>query len=192
MARKREFDREVALDGAMRLFWRKGYGACNIAELVEETGVARYGWYIAFGDKDEVYVAALERYREYLNRQHLDKLRAPGADLKAIEAHFRLNLGRGPLGRSKGCFACAAAAQRADEDKRVARVVAATFADVRSAFQSATENAVHAGQLRDLPIDTLVEFSTGAMHHLSTLLRSGARRKEIEAYIDCSLAMIAP
>lgn len=192
MARKREFDREVALDGAMRIFWRKGYGACNIADLVEDTGVARYGWYIAFGDKDEIYVAALERYRGFLNRQHLDKLRAPDADLAAIEAHFRMNLGRAARGQLKGCFACAAAAERADKDPRVARVVAATLADVRAAFRNAMENAARAGQVRDLPVDTLAEFGLGAMHHLSTLARSGAPRKDVKAYIDSTLAMLAP
>jgi TetR/AcrR family transcriptional repressor of nem operon len=191
VARKREFDREAALDGAMRIFWHKGYDASNIADLVEGTGVARYGWYNAFGDKDEIFVAALERYGGYLNRQHLDKLRAPDADLAAIEAHFRLNLGRAARGRLKGCFACAAATERAGEDERVARVVAAILADVRAAFLNAMENAVRAGQVRDLPVDMLAEFGLGTMRHLSTLVRSGARRKEIEAYIDCSLALLA-
>jgi AcrR family transcriptional regulator len=82
MSRHTEFDREEALTGAMRVFWKKGYANTSIADLVEETGVARYGWYTAFGDKDEIFVAALEHYREYLNGAYLNKLRAADADRK--------------------------------------------------------------------------------------------------------------
>ena len=192
MARTQEFDRDEALTGAMGVFWRQGYGGTNMADLVEATGVARYGWYNTFGDKDAIFLAALERYREFLNRKHLDKLRAPDADFATIEAHFRLNLKvalRGPL---KGCFACASGSERGGHDKQVARAVAAVLEDVRAAFRNAIENAVGKGQMRDLPVDTLVDFSVGAMHHLSTLVRSGAPRKEIEAFIDSTLALLNP
>lgn len=192
MGRTREFDRDEALIGAMRVFWRKGYGDTNIADLVEASGVARYGWYTTFGGKDEIFVAALEHYRAYLNRAYLDKLRAPDADLATIEAHFRLNLGVAARGSLKGCFACASALDRGRDDKNVARVVAAVLADVRAAFRNAIENAARAGQVRDLPVDTLVDFSVNAMRHLSTLVRAGAPREEVEAYIKSTLALLAP
>jgi TetR/AcrR family transcriptional repressor of nem operon len=192
MSRHTEFDREEALTGAMRVFWKKGYANTSIADLVEETGVARYGWYTAFGDKDEIFVAALEHYREYLNGAYLNKLRAADADLAAVEAHLRLNLGVAAKGSLKGCFACASALERGAEDKGVAGVVEAVMSDVRAAFRNAIKNALRAGQVRDLPVETLVDFTMNAMRHLSTLVRAGAPRKEVNAYIGSTLALLAP
>ena len=176
----------------MRVFWRKGYGDTTFTDLVEATGVARYGSYTAFGDKDEIFVVALEQYREFLNRAFLDRLRAPDADLAAIKAHLRLNLGVAAKGSLKGCFACASALERGADDKDVANVVAAVMADVRGAFRNAIENAVSAGQVRDLPVDSLVDFSVNAMRHLSTLVRAGTPREEVKAYVDSTLALLAP
>ncbi|MCA9439137.1 MAG: helix-turn-helix transcriptional regulator, partial [Candidatus Omnitrophica bacterium] len=45
MGRPREFDQERALGLAMDLFWRKGYEATGMSELVEHTGVCRQSLY---------------------------------------------------------------------------------------------------------------------------------------------------
>ena len=50
MARSREFKPETVLDAALDLFWRKGYKACSMADVVKSSGVARYGLYQTFRD----------------------------------------------------------------------------------------------------------------------------------------------
>ncbi|MDT7627056.1 MAG: TetR/AcrR family transcriptional regulator, transcriptional repressor for nem operon, partial [Pseudonocardiales bacterium] len=40
MPRTKEFDPEVALERAMELFWRQGYTATSVADLVAHLGVA--------------------------------------------------------------------------------------------------------------------------------------------------------
>jgi TetR/AcrR family transcriptional repressor of nem operon len=62
MARTREFDTEAAVERAMRVFWCKGYEATSISDLVEATGVQRGSLYAAFGSKQGLYHAALDRY----------------------------------------------------------------------------------------------------------------------------------
>ena len=62
--RKRTFDPTTTLDAAMELFWAHGYHNCSIADVVAASGVARYGVYQEFGDKNALYRAALQRYRE--------------------------------------------------------------------------------------------------------------------------------
>lgn len=176
----------------MGVFWREGYNDTSIADLVEATRVARYGWYTEFGNKDAIFVAALAFYRDFLNRKQLEKLRAPDADLRAIESHLRVNLGiayRGPL---KRCFACASALERGRVDTQVAGVVEVTMADVRATFRNAMENAARAGQVRNLPVEILVEFTLNSMRHLLTLVSSGTSRKEIESCIETTFALLKP
>ncbi len=67
MSRARSFDTDVALDKAMRLFWRKGYLDTSIDDLVSETGVGRSGLYGTFGGKRDLFFAALTRYRNLIH-----------------------------------------------------------------------------------------------------------------------------
>ncbi|MFB9072185.1 TetR/AcrR family transcriptional regulator [Citricoccus parietis] len=46
----------------METFWRHGYEAAGLAELTEAMGISRPALYRAFGDKSQLFRAALERY----------------------------------------------------------------------------------------------------------------------------------
>src|SRR5688500_20409695 len=60
--RPRSFDREAALDAAMEVFWRKGYEASSISDLTDAMGINPPSLYAAFGDKERLFMAAIERY----------------------------------------------------------------------------------------------------------------------------------
>ena len=62
--RPRGFDREAALDTAMRLFWRHGYEGVSFQQLTAALGVAAPSLYAAFGNKAALYREALERYAD--------------------------------------------------------------------------------------------------------------------------------
>lgn len=64
VGRPREFDIDEALDAAMRLFWHKGYEGTSLSDLTEATGVNRPCLYAAFGNKEELFRKALDRYAE--------------------------------------------------------------------------------------------------------------------------------
>jgi AcrR family transcriptional regulator len=62
IGRPREFDIDAALEKAMRLFWAKGYEGTSVGDLTETLGISRPSLYAAFGDKQSLFRAALERY----------------------------------------------------------------------------------------------------------------------------------
>lgn len=64
MARPREFDEQAVLDAAIQCFWRRGYEATSVRDLVEKTGITSASLYNAFGDKRALYQRALDRYVE--------------------------------------------------------------------------------------------------------------------------------
>jgi AcrR family transcriptional regulator len=65
MGRHREFDVDQALDAALCVFWRKGYEGASYTDLTQATGVERPGLYSAFGNKEVLFLRALERYYEH-------------------------------------------------------------------------------------------------------------------------------
>jgi AcrR family transcriptional regulator len=62
MGRPRGFDAEKALDEAMEVFWRHGYEGATIAQLTEAMGINPPSLYAAFGSKEGLLKAALDRY----------------------------------------------------------------------------------------------------------------------------------
>jgi AcrR family transcriptional regulator len=62
LGRPREFDTCEALDHAMEVFWRHGYDGASIAQLTEAMGINPPSLYAAFGNKEGLLKAALDRY----------------------------------------------------------------------------------------------------------------------------------
>lgn len=60
--RPRGFDPDAALDAAVETFWRRGYDGAGLGELTERMGISRPALYRFFGDKAQLFDAALDRY----------------------------------------------------------------------------------------------------------------------------------
>lgn len=60
--RPRSFDRDAALDKAIRLFWRQGYEATSIRDLTDELGIGAPSLYNTFGDKHALFDEAVRVY----------------------------------------------------------------------------------------------------------------------------------
>ncbi|MEV0530373.1 TetR/AcrR family transcriptional regulator [Kitasatospora sp. NPDC050463] len=62
--RPRSFDREAALEQALRLFWERGWEATSVADLTAAMGIRPPSLYAAFGDKRALFEEVVARYRE--------------------------------------------------------------------------------------------------------------------------------
>lgn len=60
--RPRGFDTGRALDAAVDVFWRRGFDGASLAELTAAMHINRPSLYAAFGDKAQLFQAALRRY----------------------------------------------------------------------------------------------------------------------------------
>lgn len=60
--RPRSFDTDEALEVAMRVFWAEGYEGASLAALTEAMGINRRSIYAAFGNKEELFRKAVDRY----------------------------------------------------------------------------------------------------------------------------------
>lgn len=89
MGRPKSYDREKVLHRAMVLFWAKGYEGTHLAELVEVTGVNRFGLYGEFGGKEGLFQAALELYLSQARAAYQATLGRDPRGLDNIRQYFR-------------------------------------------------------------------------------------------------------
>jgi AcrR family transcriptional regulator len=64
LGRPRAFDPDVALDRAMHVFWSKGYEGASLSNLTRAMRINRPSLYAAFGNKQQLFRKALDRYVE--------------------------------------------------------------------------------------------------------------------------------
>lgn len=88
MARQREFDKQVVLERAIRLFWERGYEATSIRDLLDVMGISSSSLYETFGDKRGVFLAALAQFCEWERAQISQMAQEASSPDKFIEHLF--------------------------------------------------------------------------------------------------------
>lgn len=83
MGRSKEFDTDKALIQAMELFWSNGYEKTSIQDLLDVMGIHRKSLYDTFGDKHELYMEAIKRYQQIVER-NIKKQLIQGSSIKEI------------------------------------------------------------------------------------------------------------
>ena len=63
MARSKQFNTEEVLEKAIRLFWKQGFHATSMEELVSMLGINRASMYNTFGSKQALFEQAVEMYK---------------------------------------------------------------------------------------------------------------------------------
>ena len=84
VGRPRAFDCVTALDQALAVFWRQGYEGTSITDLTKAMGINPPSLYAAFGNKEELFRRALDRYIETVSGYVNEAMAEPTAR-KAIE-----------------------------------------------------------------------------------------------------------
>ncbi|MFF7580470.1 TetR/AcrR family transcriptional regulator [Streptomyces sp. NPDC008061] len=148
MARIREFDTEAAVEAAMNAFRRRGYEGTSIQDLVSATGVGRGSLYAAFGSKEGLYLAAMDRYRERYALPLVELLRggAPARELLrevlvgTVDAIVR-------DGSRQACLIVGATTERIAHDPKAAAHVRSTTASLEDALCELIAEAQASGGL---------------------------------------------
>ncbi|MFE3488731.1 MULTISPECIES: TetR family transcriptional regulator [Streptomyces] len=149
MARTKEFDPDAALQSALELFWRRGYEATSMTDLVEHIGIGRASIYATFGSKHELYLKALDRYSETHDPLLMSELSQPGPALPAVRTLVRRFAAEAasPEGRLNGCFVTNTAAELAPHDAAAGRRVEFSWEHIETLLHSALVRAQAQGEL---------------------------------------------
>jgi TetR/AcrR family transcriptional repressor of nem operon len=189
VARPREFDLDEVLDKAVEMFWSKGYEATSIRDLVESMGIHRASLYVAFGDKQRLFLAVLDRYRQVVVRKLLDIFDSSPSGKAAIRQFFATVidhvLNGGPL---RGCLITNSAVERGLSDPETAKTVSLCLAQIEEGFYDTLLRARDAGELdagRDLR--ALARYLTSSLQGLLVIGKIQTDRSALEDVVTVTL-----
>jgi len=188
--RTRQFDVDEALDRALEVFWARGYEGATLPELTRAMGINRPSLYAAFGNKEELFRKALERYQTGPQGFMAEALKEPTARAVAeaiFSGFIRMQRGRD---RARGCLVVQGALACGEEAEPVRRELARLRQAAVTAFRERFERAVQDG---DLPKGTdcagLARYVATVLNGLAVQAASGATEKDLR--LVSALAMQA-
>lgn len=146
MPRSKQFEPEQALSSAMSAFWRHGYDATSMEDLMDCMGIGRASIYNAFGNKRALFLSALEYYVG--NGGALQGVRLPDSPRLAIVTAFRTIVERAVTGEScDGCLVVNTALELAPHDEEIAQIVNGIFVQQEALFRTYLEQAMACGEV---------------------------------------------
>ena len=82
------FDRAVALQAAMKLFWERGYEGTSFDDLIAAMGISASSFYNSFGSKEALYCEATRSYLEWSGQWFFAILNDPSIDTRTAFARL--------------------------------------------------------------------------------------------------------
>ena len=189
MARPRTFDRDAALDAAVRVFWERGYRGASLDDLTAACGGSKPSLYAAFGDKAGLFAAALARYAERYDDADLAALDAEPDGRAAVRAYLNAAAERfTDPALPPGCLIAAHCATLGGPDEEVTRPAADADAAAHARLRGRLARAKADGQLPPgEPLGPLADHFHGVRHGLSAAARLGRSRRALLASVDVAM-----
>ncbi|ADO70538.1 TetR/AcrR family transcriptional regulator [Stigmatella aurantiaca] len=192
MARVKEFDRDEALDAAIVTFAAHGFAGTSTETLLEAMGIGRQSMYDTFGDKRQLYLAALRKYGSDSVSEILallDRATSPLAGMEAVLRDFARNPRR--LGMSS-CLGVSSICEFGRSDRDIAAINDEFGKLLEHAFETRARAAIEAGE-----VDETLNAREVA-HYLSTTLcgmkvaaEGGASSAQLAGVVRMTLRSLA-
>lgn len=188
VGRPRAFDTEEALDGALRLFWRKGYEGASLADLTRAMGINPPSLYAAFGNKEELFRKALDRYAENYASCMADALEGATAR-ESVERLLRRTAQRlADPDSPKGCLMVQGALSCGEAADPIRQELALRRAAGEAAVKARLERAQKEGDLAvDADPSALARYVTVVMEGMSVHATSGAGLAALDEVVDVAM-----
>lgn len=192
MARPKEFDVDKALSAAMETFWEHGFEATSICDLTERMGVQKASLYGTFGDKRQLFLAALAKYAQDDHRglkQRFSKARSVKQAFRELfEEIVERTTSDSP---QSGCFCVNAATELAQHDEQVAALLDQHFRAMERVLKSAIERGQAAGEIEArISAGPVAKHLTVMLLGLSVAAKLGSNDRRISDSARVALSLL--
>jgi TetR/AcrR family transcriptional regulator, transcriptional repressor for nem operon len=188
MARPKEFEREMALRGAIGLFSEHGFEGTSTDALVKAMGINRQSMYDTFGDKWRLYLEALQSYVADSIGDQLRALNAAPSAMKGLEAFLGHAVNAAIADPAPACLGLSAICEFGRSDPEVTLLTETAGRTLLSALE---RRLAEAKMERDVPKDMDVtdaaNFIVATVAGIKIAARGGAQPQTLRGIARMAL-----
>lgn len=192
MPRVKKFDRNEVLLKAMKLFWKKGYHATSVQDLVDGLGINRGSLYDTYGGKKNLFDQAIESYT-FSNQKLLCDLLATEENVKGTLRMVFKKIVDADISDidCKGCFVVNTTIELLPNDIGLQKVITDYKKSIIQMFYDLLQKGINKREIpKNKDIKTIANLFYTLMTGLRVISKNGARKKESLASVDAVLSLL--
>ena len=187
--RQRNFDKDDALAKAMEVFWKKGYSGTSLSDLTGAMGINKPSLYAAFGNKEKLFISAINHYVEQHGVPHFEKLLNGERSLKLRVRAYLESIAEmiSDTGLPGGCFVATSTCEIASDCIPADAVEAVLMINRASteAFVSFFKDEQEKGHVSSTTSpEVLADYLLTLQFGLAVMARDGIEKERIDSVIS--------
>ncbi|HLO12698.1 TetR/AcrR family transcriptional regulator [Neobacillus drentensis] len=190
MARHKEFDEAEVLRKAMVLFWRNGYEKTSMQDLVDYMNIHRRSIYDTFGDKQTLYLRALQLFEEIIGKRMEQQIKPIHSVKLAIKRLFEM-VTFSDEEKPPGCFIVNTAVELSLHDEEIAERISKSFSKTESFICELLLQGQISGEISNLlDIEKSSQFIHNSLIGVRVLAKTTKDKEKLQNIIDSTLAVL--
>jgi AcrR family transcriptional regulator len=188
-----QYDRDEAIQRATDLFWSAGFAATSLDALSEATQMTRPSLAGAFGDKEALYIEALERYRD-AGIEAMRSTLSGERPLRVELAELLRNSTEVYVAASdaaRGCLLIGTASVEAVHRPSVRRVLKESLGAFNAVLEQRLQKAIGDQELpAHADAASLASVVSAIMHSLAVRARAGESRSALDQLSSAAVDLV--
>ncbi|QQL48884.1 TetR/AcrR family transcriptional regulator [Mucilaginibacter ginkgonis] len=185
MARSKDFDEQEVLAKAVEIFWRKGYKATSMQDLVDGLGISRSSLYDTYTDKHTLYVKALDMYQKDASKNVCSIVNNSGSAKAAIRRLLEYTT---TDTEQKGCFLVNSEVEVAPHDKQIGTMICSSDQEIEDAFYTAIKRGQESGEISNKQdARALARFTYNTVKGIRVSAKSSTNKALFKDIIDMAI-----
>ncbi|MDT0539007.1 MULTISPECIES: TetR/AcrR family transcriptional regulator [Croceitalea] len=148
MPRTKQFDEKEVLNKAMELFWEKGFHATSMQDLVTQLGINRASLYDTFGDKEALFEAAFQLYRQTNGGVIQGLFETEPSVKEGFQKLFQMAIDESVQdGNRKGCFVVNTITELIPGDEKIQSLLLENTINYEKLFTAFVQKGIQNGEI---------------------------------------------
>jgi len=190
MARHKEFDEAMVLRKAMVLFWRNGYEKTSMQDLVDYMNIHRRSIYDTFGDKQTLFLRALQLFEETTGKKMEQEIKPTQSVKLAIRKLFEMSVSSNEK-KPPGCLIVNTAVELSLHDEEIADRIRNSFNKTEAFIYELLVQGQMNGEIsQKLDLVKATQFIHSSYIGIRVLCKTTDDQVKLENIIDSTLAIL--
>jgi len=192
MPRTKAFDETEALKKAMEAFWKKGYHATSMQDLVNAMGINRASLYDTFGGKQQLFERSFELYRATNTAGLTRFLQSQQSVKEGFRKLFEMAIEESISDTDKkGCFVVNTTTELMPGDDQLQQVLQANKAAFEQVFYEFLQKGIETGEIaKDKNLKGIASMIFTLYNGIKVVAKIPGKREELMASVEAALEVL--